>query len=640
MQCGFESHPGHPVRIAGQRGLMAHGCHPCWNLRVVRAPTSPTRDEHLSPVARAGRGAGGDRAALVTLTLLSIGLPLLVAWSGGALGIPRNDDFSYAGILFDWFRTDNLQFDNWPAMTLVGQLFLARPFVEVGGADLTLLQCLTTVVGAVGVCASYLLLRSVTVRRIAIIAMLATVLGPLWAPLAASFMTDIWAYTATLSCLFVGCAGLSSQGRRRMTLLALSAGIGFVAVSIRESGLLAPLAVFSVAGWSYVRRSRSDSRRPTATGWRTGDGSALVLVVVVLGLAVGALLAWRASIPFGGPSSLKTVRTTLEDLEHLDVWATVVQPSLETLFTLGLLVLPATALVSVPRLVRRIARQHVGAAVGAILVAVVVAILALDRGPVGNYVTRELGPNLSLGSPPDRLPEIVWSAIAVLTAYSCFVLLLCVVGALARLVGGHSREERRTGLVSRTPARDVVTVFSLLSIGLMTVSGLFGQPAYDRHLLPLIPFVAAFTMVEGGLRRVGRRRFALVACSVLGAFGALGLMFSTTTAMYDDSRWQAASDLVASGFEPLRIDGGLDWVGFHSEEPQSPATDPSLSWWAASYDDARPCVVIVSGEGQLPDQYRPHPFRRWVTGLPLGGDIRLRAFQRNDCTAAEQALTR
>jgi len=122
----------------------------------------------------------------------------------------------------------------------------------------------------------------------------------------------------------------------------------------------------------------------------------------------------------------------------------------------------------------------------------------------------------------------------------------------------------------------------------------------------------------------------------------LGLVFSTSAAVYDGTRWRAASDLVASGLEPMRIDGGLDWVGFHSTQPQRSrkGTNPQETWWASSYDDFKPCVLIVSGTWPLGDQYRPTPVRTWVTTLPFGGDMTLRAFERIDCTDVEMVRNR
>ena len=593
------------------------------------------RDDRAPTVARPSSNSRTDAAVLVGLAVLSIGLPLVVAWAGGALGIPRGDDFSYEGILFHWSRTGSLRFDNWPAMTLVGQLAIARPLVEIVGPRVTALQVLTTSVGAVGVCGTYLLLCRVTVRRIAVAAVLTTVLGPLWAPLAASFMTDVWAYTAIVLCLLVGCVGLSSQGGRRLALLASSAAIGLVAVSIRESGFLAPLAVLGVAGWSFVLHSRRHSNGLTVGNWQKRDGVGLVLIAAVLVAAVGLVLGWRSSVPYGGPSSLKSIRETLEDPSPLDMWRAAVKSSLSALFTLSLLTLPATALVSVGSLIRRIARPRPAVAVGACLSAAVLAVMALDRGPIGNYVTRELGPSLSFGTPDDRLPKLLWAVLAVGSAYSCFVLSLCVVSALGSRVGRDSRSGPNRSRPSHSSARQVITIFALLSVALMVVSGPFGQPVYDRHLLPLLPLVAAFILIEGGLRRIARERFVLAAGLVLGAFAVLGLVFSTSAAVYHGARWEAASELVASGVDPLRIDGGLDWVGFHSRKPQR--VPPQDTWLALRYSDFRPCILIASGDVHLRPPYGPKPVRTWVTHLPFGGDMRLRAFESLDCHAVGKA---
>jgi hypothetical protein len=605
---------------------------------MAGAPPNVALDERVSTVGRAGSEARFDRAVLVGLALLSIALPLLVAWSGGALGIPRNDDFSYEGILFHWSRTGSLRFDNWPAMTLVGQLAIARPVVDLLGARVTALQILTTLVGALGACATYLLLCRVAVRRLAVVGVLTTLLGPLWAPLAASFMTDVWAYTAIMVCLLLGSAGLSSDHTRRLVLLLSSAATGLVAVGIRESAFLAPVAVLGVAGWSFAFRRRGRARGPTAESWRNGDGVVLVLIVVGLAVSVGLILGWRASIPFGGQSSLKTVRATIEDPGRIDIWGSAIEPMFKSLFTLGLLTVPATALISVRSLIRRLAHPPAVAA-GAVLIAATVSITAWWLGPVGNYVTRELAPSLSFGAPDDRMPSALWTAIAALSAYSCFVLVLCVVSAIDHLIVRERSRNRQPDVAPKKAARDVVTTFSLLSFGLMILSGPFRQPIYDRHLLPLVPFVATFVLLEGGLRRFARERFAVAAYGAVAAFAVLGLVFSTSTALYDGKRWEAASSLVASGVDPLRIDGGLDWVGFHSSEPQrvQQVAVPQDTWWALSYRDFRPCVLIASGDAELGPPYRPKPVRAWVTRLPLGGEMRLRAFERLDCDEVEGA---
>jgi hypothetical protein len=180
-------------------------------------------------------------------------------------------------------------------------------------------------------------------------------------------------------------------------------------------------------------------------------------------------------------------------------------------------------------------------------------------------------------------------------------------------------------------------VFTAASVALIVVSQLLGQPVYDRHLLPVVPFVAAFVITEGGLRRLARHHFAAIAAALLGAFAFLGLVFTASSAVYDSARWHAASELADAGIAPLRIDGGLDWVGFHSRKPMRRHDGRNMqeSWWASNYDDFRPCVVILVG-GTVPGTtYRQQPFRTWVTKLPFGEQFELRAFERLDCKAAE-----
>jgi hypothetical protein len=182
----------------------------------------------------------------------------------------------------------------------------------------------------------------------------------------------------------------------------------------------------------------------------------------------------------------------------------------------------------------------------------------------------------------------------------------------------------------------VLTVYAMLSIALLLASTPLGQAVYDRHLLPLVPLVAAFVLTAGELRLPARRRFALWAGVALGLFALFGLVFTTSSAVLDHTRWHAASELVDAGYDPLTIDGGLDWVGFHSAEPlrRNATSDPQESWWSSGYRDFRPCVVVMNGDSLPTAAYGAEPIRTWFTQLPFGGHVVVHAFQRTDCPAA------
>jgi hypothetical protein len=412
-----------------------------------------------------------------------------------------------------------------------------------------------------------------------------------------------------------------------MLLIASSAAFGFLAVAVRESSVVAPVAVRGVVGWSYLRRRDATTDRLFA--WRPRDGVGLALVIGALVVATVLLLQWRSGVAFGGRPGVQSVSDRLVDLGDLDLWRTIGVPSLQALFTLGLLTLPATVLVSTPRLLRSLWHSHAALALGAALASTAVAVLAWKRGPLGNYVMRVLGPSMSAGIPTDRMSKTAWSVIALLAGYSCFVLGLCLASAAKRVADRRAAGTRSVF----DPTRDVVVAFVLLSVAVLVVSPTIGHPLYDRHLLPLIPFVAAFVLLEGGVWELARERFALVAGAALGAFAVLSLLFTATTAAFEAARWRAASELVDAGVPALGVDGGLDWVGFHSNAPirHHRVTDPQNSWWASSYDDFHPCVVVLVGGSEPGDAFRPQPVRIWITRLPFGKDVQLRAFERNDC---------
>jgi hypothetical protein len=334
-----------------------------------------------------------------------------------------------------------------------------------------------------------------------------------------------------------------------------SAGVerrdGVVAVSIRESDS-SPVAAPGVAVWSLYSSPRS----------RRGTGE--------LELAQGrwahtcsdrrGARRWRraraglAPIPFGGQSSEDCSQTSRpESNRHLGLSdRTFARGPVHT----GALTLPATVIVSLRRPLRRAARTAVTAA-AACVVEVVAAVLAWRSGPVGNYVTHELGPSLSLGSPDDRLPNAAWAVIAAFSAYSCFVIVLCAGSALVRLIGVHAGDEEEREHAPRTPAHGVVTTFSLLTIALMFVGGRSTSRSTTATSCRSFP-VAAFVMVEEDFVRLHSDDLRC---------GELGRVRST---LVFDERRGLRRTRPARSVGPRRIRyrsiedrRWSDWVGFH-----------------------------------------------------------------------------
>jgi 4-amino-4-deoxy-L-arabinose transferase-like glycosyltransferase len=152
-------------------------------------------------------------AVVVAITVVGLVLPLVIADHGGALGIARNDDWSYLRALFHWRDTGHLDFNHWVSMTLLGQLLIARPVVAVFGNDITAVQILTAVTGLVGLIAILWLGVMMTGRMgVAGLVALALAASPVWGPLAVSFMTDVPAFALTMVACALGFRAF--RGRR------------------------------------------------------------------------------------------------------------------------------------------------------------------------------------------------------------------------------------------------------------------------------------------------------------------------------------------------------------------------------------------------------------------------------------------
>jgi hypothetical protein len=104
-------------------------------------------DEGVASPAAPMPGFRRWAAAGALLFVVSVVVPVALARAGGALGIVRNDDWSYLLTLFHWVDDGRLDFNNWVSMTLLAQLVFAAPIVVVFGHAITIIQIQTALFG-------------------------------------------------------------------------------------------------------------------------------------------------------------------------------------------------------------------------------------------------------------------------------------------------------------------------------------------------------------------------------------------------------------------------------------------------------------------------------------------------------------
>ena len=215
-----------------------------------------------------GHRPGGSRlAGWLLIALVGAGVPLVTAWTYGALDIPRSDDWSYLVTLFRWVDDGRLGFNHWAAMPLIGQLVIAVPTVQVFGNSIAAVHVLSAMVGAVGLVAVAIAGGTVIPRRAAVLVALTVASSPIWMALAPTYMTDHWAFAAEM--LTLAC-GLEFFRRDHASIgwLVASVAFGFVGVTIRQYAAVVVVAVLVAAFVdAWVRSDRRRLPRCSSSPW-------------------------------------------------------------------------------------------------------------------------------------------------------------------------------------------------------------------------------------------------------------------------------------------------------------------------------------------------------------------------------------
>jgi Dolichyl-phosphate-mannose-protein mannosyltransferase len=584
-------------------------------------PASTVATPSGSRAGPEGRSAGllewasGPRGEWVVdftaLAILSVALPLVVIWHFGALGIPRNDDWAFTRILFSWTRTGHLQLLDWNTQTLVGQLAIAVPVVKVFGARIGALQAWVAVLGGAGCCCLYAVLRRLLPRVSALAALGCLLVGPIYASLAGSFMSDVPAFAAASGCLWAGVVALERRGWSFAGWLAGSAVLGFLALSIRQVAATAPVAV-ALALLVVVRRGRrpeASERTAVIERWATAG------VASVFTIGTAALLVWRNGLPFSNSIRLNLNPAFGPDGSFL----------YEILFTLALLTLPAVLRLSPVAVLCRALTVSRAATVAVLTgwAIVVGAALYLSRASqvdllLGNYVTRQGTVGVLAGHRPDLLPDGAWTALVAVSVYAALMLGLVIVTRLP--AARRSVQAFRGGFTvdSANVAGLVLGGFGVLYVTALElalgftqvvptggVAPAFNQTPYDRYLIPLVPIVVVLAWSDPSLFWPAPRVRNFVTAAGFGLFAVLGLAYVVESASYDGARWAAASQLTRSGVPAASIDGGAEWVGFHAGTAAIRHSGPSPTSWASMFRDVRTCYLI---------SMEPHYTRHGATG--------------------------
>jgi Dolichyl-phosphate-mannose-protein mannosyltransferase len=392
--------------------------------------------------------------ALTVLSAGAIGLPLLVSWWTGSLGIPHNDGWAFDRVAQTFGRTGHIRLAGWGSMFLVGQVVALGPLAKFVLAQ----HLFVAATGVAALVSTYLVLVPRVGRRGGLLGSAVVAVWPGFGLLSTSFMTDVPAYAAMMASLALGDVALRRDSWR---LLACSLAVGVWGMTIREQAAAALVAVSVVALATTRRRIRT-----------------VVLVAATAGLCVGLEL-WRHGLPHGEAPVLQGAGAFA--LMHRLV---------SSYFTLAVPLLPLVLAVAT-----RSWRRRSWVTANIVMVAGLVVLFA-DQAFVGNYLVRSVA--YPAGPSPEVFPRPLWILVLFGALFSGLVL----AGAIA---SGWRAVDHLLG------------IFTLLSIFFIVAEAALGQALYDRYLLVLVPACVVVTLGRTGTTVPRRSYAALAAVGALSA---------------------------------------------------------------------------------------------------------------------------
>ena len=553
-----------------------------------------------------------DWLALGAIVLFAVGLPAVLAGTGGALDIPHNDDFDYRRVALTLFGDGRLEMRGFSVMALIGQVLAVQPLLWLSGGAPWAFAATTAAFSVLGLAAAYVVVRRVLGPARTTLAVLSVAVIPGFLINTTSFMTDVPAMATAFACLALGSAAIEPGGRIRGRLLAASLVVGLFAVSIRESALGAPLAVAIVA----------------AVADRRGPARAAVAAVGVLGTVaalhvLGGQSPGQGDVRFDPGSGLLRLRQGFS--------------------TIALAVTPALVLAIAWWRGRWLLRDLApGLAVGLLVDSLPLASLArtgrLPEMLIGNLFTR-IGPDGAGaldGLRPYVYPSEVWSVIQAVSFGATLLFPAVASGIVGSVLrrGGLTRERLRGW--ARSPASLLVAFTVLSALGLAAYGWAF--TLFDRYLWPLIVSISALLLIRPPALAVPgeplptpapaselRPRLAVAGGAVvLATFAGLSLMNLLASNAFSAARWQAGQAAVSLGIPAGHVDAGMEWVGYHADGQATPyaAAPRGAMWYTAWWPSYRQCAVVTSRTLTTPGYTlvvaRPEAYRQYqLAGPPL-----------------------
>jgi hypothetical protein len=484
---------------------------------------------------------------------------------------PLNDDWSYSIPVRTLLETGQFTPGGYTSMTLIGQTFWGALFCLPFGYSHMALRVSTLAAGAIALVALALLLQEAGCdRRKTIVATLVLGLNPIWLVLSVSFMTDIEfaAYSIVATALF--CRYLQTRG---MVTLLFALVFALAAVSVRQLGLNLAMAMFA----ALLFESRKDKRALAMSALGIAASVALIVGLVLW-------LKARHVLPVEASDSTDSFGRNFASALTLGI--KIEQYTRGMLVHLGWFLCPVL-LWRAPAMIARYRRLRHGRAIliaAAVTGLVWFVLMAAVRPMPLDWVTineNGLGPVRLHNAPdmlpgPEPLPKAFWLLITFIAVGGATLLLLELGLIGGKLVSAWRKRQFDTPMTVRA----FLLFNALIYLGPLLLAGYF-----DRYLLvPTFALLALLTIewqadASPQQARKPARGLAVAAVFVLALTSAYAVTGTHDYMSWNRARWALLDALRSQGVQPAQIDGGEEFNGTYTYDPNYVDTPTKSFWW-------------------------------------------------------------
>jgi len=519
---------------------------------------------------------------------------LVAEWAVGPLGnFPLNDDWSYAWTTKQLCEHGRIELLPWSAPSLLIQIGYGAALCKIFGWSFTLLRLTTIVLAPLGLFAFYQFVVCLRVpsrdddsESSGLVAWFATlVLGgsPLFLNLSNTFMTEVPFLVALLWAALFYLRALDHYDLRKLAAASL---LCCAAILIRQNGLF--LAAAASLTMLFDTRIEFAERFKRAVVASLAPAVVFVAYHVWLFAIHGAPAG--ATIRAGGILSISPVAAASVAFRVFEY--------------LGLLLLPVAVVAWYSR------EQGFAMRSGFLTLGLgaVAAFLYFGRGELMYYLPNILHRG---GVGALTLRDALFLGMTSPFSHGSRGALVLTVAATVS-AGVLCATWLDSAWLRRGPAK----LFPALCLLAFAAGSLLQADFYfDRYLIPMLPFAVASSLCA--FERIVLNRRAWVLAFVLAAYS---LASTHDYLAWNRARYQGLDALLAKGYSPREIDGGVEFNGWHLapvlgtnptiEEARIGQSASLKSWWWVIDDRFVASFTPLLGY----HVYSEHPWSSWLAG--------------------------